>query len=109
MSEQVRTEVEKSLADKGLPPYIVWGGFREWKVCGSLVQALEWRGKTGWLIYEPMGMTTAVKVTTEHELLAAVRSTLTSLSQHPTYEIPPIVIRDIVERLNELNQRLNRP
>jgi hypothetical protein len=41
------------------------------------------------------------------KLLFAVRSALTSLSQSATYEVPPIVVRDVAERLQQLNQELN--
>jgi hypothetical protein len=40
-------------------------------------------------------------------LMQAVRSTLVSLSQSDN--IPLIVLRDVRERLNDLNQRLNLP
>lgn len=62
--EPTRADADTSMTDAGKPAYIVWSGFRDWKVCNSLVQALEWK-RPGWLIYEPMGMTTAVKVSAE--------------------------------------------
>lgn len=49
------------------PRYIVWAGFREWKVCETLVQALDWKSKLGGTVYEPLGMTTAETVYAEHD------------------------------------------
>jgi hypothetical protein len=60
-----RPDADKSMTDSGKPAYIVWKGFREWNVCDSLVKALEAKSRSGGLIYEPMGMTTAVKVSSE--------------------------------------------
>jgi hypothetical protein len=37
----------------------------------------------------------------------AIRSALTSLSQSPTDEVPPVVIRDVREMLQRVNQELN--
>jgi hypothetical protein len=42
-------------------------------------------------------------------LLAAVRSASSSLSQSATYEVPPVVVRDVADRLQEINQELNLP
>lgn len=42
-------------------------------------------------------------------LLAAVRYAGASLSQSATYDVPPIVVRDVAERLNRVNQELNLP
>lgn len=42
-------------------------------------------------------------------LLEAARSALTSLSQTSTYQIPPIVLRDVADMLNRVNQELNLP
>ena len=40
-------------------------------------------------------------------LLKAVRYALNSLSQTSTYEVPPIVVRDVAEMMNKVNQDLN--
>lgn len=48
-------------------------------------------------------------VETQKVMLAAIRAALTSLSQHPEYEVPPIVARDVADRLQRVNQELNLP
>jgi hypothetical protein len=45
----------------------------------------------------------------QDKLMAAVRAALTSLSQSATYEVPPIVVRDVADRLQQVNQELNLP
>lgn len=44
-----------------------------------------------------------------NQLMEAVRAAASSLSQSATYKIPPIVVRDVAERLHRLNQQLNLP
>ena len=43
------------------------------------------------------------------ELMRAVRSALVSLSQSATYDVPPIVVRDVADMLQRVNQELNLP
>lgn len=54
------------------PRYIVWSGFRDWKVCGTLAAALEWKGSHGGTIYEPLGMSTAERVCLEEAMREAL-------------------------------------
>lgn len=41
------------------PRYIAWVGARQFYLCGTLAEALDWRAATGAMVYEPLGMTAA--------------------------------------------------
>lgn len=46
--------------------YIVWSGPRDYKLCATLADALDWKEKIeNSIIYEPLAMTTAERVCAE--------------------------------------------
>lgn len=47
------------------PRYVVWVSSRQFCMCGTLAEALDWRAKIGGTVYEPLGMSAAEKVAAE--------------------------------------------
>lgn len=47
------------------PRYVAWVSTTQFYICETLVEAMGWRKRTGAIVYEPLGMTTAEKVAAE--------------------------------------------
>lgn len=70
----------------GFPRYIVWVGFRQWTVCGSLVEAMGVLSRMGGtkhaLVYEPLAATAAERICAEPPDAAGLVDELAEALRH---------------------------
>ena len=49
------------------PRYIAWVSSRQFYLCETLVEAMDWRFKTGATVYEPLALSAAERIAAEPE------------------------------------------